>query len=197
MFFTDSYRALRRGERMLALRYFLISIIVIAVVALPAGFYALRRFEREATFHPERAALGGLWRVPPAAEEVWFKTSDGVRLYGWLFHSQAAPATAHVIYFHGNGGNLSYCDWVGKELAARGFDVLIFDYRGYGRSGGEPAGERELYADADAAYDFLTGERGVAPRSVVLYGQSLGTAAAIDLASVAPALKGRAKLKRR
>ncbi|HEV7891840.1 MAG TPA: alpha/beta hydrolase [Pyrinomonadaceae bacterium] len=183
MFFTDSYRALRRGERMLALRYFLISILVIAVVALPAGFYMLRRFEREATFHPERAAIGGLWRVPVGAEDVRFKSADGVRLYGWLFHTQTRPASASVIYFHGNGGNLSYCDWVGAELAARGLDVLVFDYRGYGRSEGEPVGERELYADADAAYDFLTRERGVAPGSVVLYGQSLGTAAAIDLAS--------------
>lgn len=183
MFFTDSYRALRRGERMLALRYFLISILVIAVVALSAGYFMLRRFEASATFHPERAALGGLWRVPRGAEEVWFKTSDGVKLYGWLFHSQAKPADASVIYFHGNGGNLSYCDWVGAELAARGFDVLIFDYRGYGRSEGEPMGERELYADADAAYDFMTKERGVAARSVVLYGQSLGTAASIDVAS--------------
>ncbi len=183
MFFTDAYRALRRGERMLALRYFLISIIVIAVVALPAGFFMLRRFEASATFHPERAAIGGLWRAPGGAEEVWFKTADGLKLYGWLFHSQGRPASASVIYFHGNGGNLSYCDWVGAELAARGFDVLIFDYRGYGRSEGEPTGERELYADADAAYDFMTKERGAHAARVVLYGQSLGAAAAIDLAS--------------
>jgi fermentation-respiration switch protein FrsA (DUF1100 family) len=183
MFFTDAYRAFRRGERMLALRYLLISIIVIAVVALPAGFYMLRRFESSATFHPERAAAGGLWRVPLGAEEVWFKTSDGLKLYGWLFHPQGRPASASVIYFHGNGGNLSYCDWVGRELAARGFDVLIFDYRGYGRSEGEPVGERELYMDADAAYDFVTKERGAHAGRVVLYGQSLGTAAAIDVAS--------------
>jgi fermentation-respiration switch protein FrsA (DUF1100 family) len=183
MFFTDSYRALRRGERMLALRYFLISILVIAVVALPAGFYMLRRFEASAMFHPERAALSGLWRVPIGSEEVWFRNASGQKLNGRLFHTKNQPAQAAVIYFHGNGGNLSYCDWVGTELAARGLDVLVFDYRGYGRSEGEPVGERELYADADAAYDFLTKERGVAPRSVVLYGQSLGTAAAIDVAS--------------
>jgi uncharacterized protein len=183
MFFTDAYKALRRGERMLALRYFLISILVIAVVALPAGFLMLRRFERSATFHPERASVDGLWRVPAGAEEVWFKTADGLKLYGQLFHSQTRPVSAAVIYFHGNGGNLSYCDWVGPALAARGFDVVIFDYRGYGRSEGEPVGERELYADADAAYDFLTKARGVEPRRVVLYGQSLGTAAAIDVAS--------------
>lgn len=183
MFFTDSYRALRRGERALALRYFVISILVLAVIGLPVGFLLLRRFEASATFHPERAALGGLWRVPRGAEEVWFETSDGVKLFGWFFRSTAQPAGATVIYFHGNGGNLSYCDWVGESLSARGFDVLLFDYRGYGRSQGEPTDERGLYADADAAYDFVTKARGVDARRVVLYGQSLGTAAAADVAS--------------
>ena len=183
MFFSDSYKALRRGERALALRYFVISILVLAVIGLPVGFYMLRRFEASATFHPERAALGGLWRVPQGAEEVWFETADGVKLYGWLFRASESPAAATVVYFHGNGGNLSYCDWVGAGLAARGFDVLLFDYRGYGRSHGEPTDERKLYADADAAYDFVTKTRGVTARRVVLYGQSLGTAAATDVAS--------------
>src|SRR5215204_3693965 len=183
MFFTDSYMALRRGERALAFRYFVISILVLAVIGLPVGFFMLRRFEASAVFHPESAALGGLWRVPPGAEEVWFETSDGVKLYGWLFHAEGRPAAATVIYFHGNGGNLSYCDWVGESLAARGFDVLLFDYRGYGRSLGESSDERGLYTDADAAYDFVTKGRGVHARSVVLYGQSLGTAAATAVAS--------------
>jgi fermentation-respiration switch protein FrsA (DUF1100 family) len=183
MFFTDSYRALRRGERALALRYFVISVLVILLIGLPVGFFMLRRFEAQVIFHPERAAAAGIWRVPQGAEEVWFRTADGVRLYGWLFHARGRPAGGTVVYFHGNGGNLSYCDWVGAELSARGFDVLLFDYRGYGRSEGEPDGERGLYADADAAYDFLTKERGVRPSRVVLYGQSLGTAAAADVAA--------------
>ncbi|MDQ5836280.1 MAG: alpha/beta hydrolase [Acidobacteriota bacterium] len=183
MFFTDSYKALRRGRRALALRYFVISILTLAIIGLPVGFLLLRRFESAVTFHPERAAFAGLWRVPEGAEEVWFKTADGVRLYGWLFHPKTLPASATVVYFHGNGGNLSYCDWVGTALAARGFDVLLFDYRGYGRSEGEPTDERGVYADADAAYDFVTKERGVPAERVVLYGQSLGTTAAVDVAS--------------
>lgn len=184
MFFTDSYRALRRGRRALAMRYFVISILVLAIIGLPAGYLLLRRFEASATFHPERAAAGGVWRVPQGAEEVWFKTADGLRLYGWHFRAVGqTPAAATVIYFHGNGGNVSYCDWVGEALAGRGFDVLVFDYRGYGRSEGEMTGERGLYADADAAYDFVTRERGVPAGRVALYGQSLGTAAAADLAA--------------
>src|SRR5919198_570309 len=131
MFFTDSYRALRRGRRMLALRYFVISILTLAIIGLPVGFLMLRRFEAAVTFHPERAAVGGLWRVPQNAEEVWFKTADGVRLYGWLFHSKTPHAAATVIYFHGNGGEPSYCDWGGAPLSQRGFDVLLFDYPGH------------------------------------------------------------------
>jgi uncharacterized protein len=183
VFFTDSYQALRRGRRALALRYFVISILTLAIIGLPVGFLMLRRFEAAVTFHPERAAVGGLWRVPAGAEEVWFKTADGVRLYGWLFHAKAQTPAATVIYFHGNGGNLSYCDWVGSSLSERGFDVLLFDYRGYGRSEGEPTDERGVYADADAAYDFVVRGRGVPAERVVLYGQSLGTAAAVDVAS--------------
>ncbi len=183
MFFTDSYQALRRGERALAVRYFVISLLVIALIALPVGFFMLRRFEASIIFHPERAALGGLWRVPQGAEEVWFRNAEGLRLHGWFFHSKTQPAHATVVYAHGNGGNLSYCDWVGESLAARGFDVLLFDYRGYGRSEGEAAGEAGLYADAEAAYDFVTKERGVPARRVVLYGQSLGTAAVGDVAA--------------
>lgn len=183
MFFTDSYQALRRGERALAVRYFVISLLVIALIALPVGFFMLRRFEASVIFHPERAALGGLWGVPQGAEEVWFRNAEGLKLHSWFFHSKTQPAHATVVYAHGNGGNLSYCDWVGESLAARGFDVLLFDYRGYGRSEGEAADEAGLYADAEAAYDFVTRERGVPAGRVVLYGQSLGTAAVGDLAA--------------
>ncbi len=183
MFITDSYRALRRGERALAVRHFVISVLVIALVGLPVGFFMLRRFEASVIFHPERAALGGVWRVPRGAEEVWFGNAEGGRLYGWFFRSRTQPAHATVLYAHGNGGNVSYCGWVGEELSARGFDVLVFDYRGYGRSEGEAAGEAGLYADTEAAYDFLTKGRGVPAGRVALYGQSLGTAAVADVAA--------------
>ncbi|HLM57911.1 MAG TPA: alpha/beta hydrolase [Pyrinomonadaceae bacterium] len=182
MLFSDSYKALRRGEGALAVRYLVISFLILLLIFVPLGFFLLRRFEASATFHPERGAWGGSWKAPSGAEDVWFETADGVKLHGWFFRGEGQPA-ATVIYFHGNGGNLSYCGWVGAELSRRGFDVLLFDYRGYGRSEGTPADERGLYADADAAYDFVTKERGADPERVVLYGQSLGTAAAADVAA--------------
>lgn len=183
MFLIDSYLARRRGERLRAVRIALLSIAVLALVALPAGYFMLRRFERAVTFHPERKPLGGVWRVPEGGEDVWFKTADGTRLHGWFVRASKQPAAATVIYFHGNGGNISYLGWVGESLAARGNDVLLFDYRGYGRSEGEVTDERGLYADADAAYDYVVKERGVRPDSLTLYGQSLGTTAVADLAA--------------
>src|SRR5918997_5461485 len=158
MFFTDSYKALRRGERRRALTMAMLSVLTLVLIGLPAGYFALRRFEASVTFHPERAPWGGSWRAPRGGEEVWFRTADGSRLHGWFVRAPTQPAAATVVYFHGNGGNISYVDWVGEQLAARGFDVLLFDYRGYSRSEGAVSDERGLYEDADAAYDFVVRE---------------------------------------
>ena len=70
-----------------------------------------------------------------------------------------------------------------RVLAARGFNALLFDYRGYGRSEGNLEDEQGLYADADAAYEYVVRERNAPTRAIVLYGQSLGTAAVADLAA--------------
>jgi fermentation-respiration switch protein FrsA (DUF1100 family) len=70
-------------------------------------------------------------------------------------------------------------------LRARGADVLVIDYRGYGRSSGTPS-EQGTYRDADAAYDYLVGTRGLDPKQLVLYGESLGAAVAVDVAARKP-----------
>ncbi|HYP53499.1 MAG TPA: alpha/beta hydrolase [Pyrinomonadaceae bacterium] len=183
MFFTDSYKALRRGERRRALTLAMLSVLTIALIGLPVGFFMLRRFEASVTFHPERAPWGGGWRAPRGGEDVWFETADGSRLHGWFVRSASQPAAATVVYFHGHGGNISYVEWVGVQWSARGFDVLLFDYRGYVRSEGSVSDERGIYEDAAAAYDFAVGARGARPERIVLYGQSLGTAAAAELAA--------------
>jgi fermentation-respiration switch protein FrsA (DUF1100 family) len=92
-----------------------------------------------------------------------------------------------VLFFHGNAGNLSHRADMLLRLTRPGVNVLIIDYRGYGRSQGRPS-EQGLYADATAAWTFLTAERGVDEDRIVLFGKSLGGAVAIDLAArVAPA----------
>jgi len=153
------------------------------VFALLVSFLMIRWLESAITFHPAKSAAGDSPTLPASAQDVWFTTTDGVRLHGWKFTPSTKPTASTVIYFHGNGGNITNVGWVGKLLASRGLGVLIFDYRGYGFSEGLLRNEDELYRDADAAYDFVTGN---GASNIVLYGQSLGTAAVADLASRRP-----------
>ncbi len=161
----------------------LLTIIFTIVSVLALVFFGGRFLESMLTFHPVRYTPDEVWTLPANAEDVWFKASDNTRLHGWFFHARTHPAAATVLYFHGNGGNLSYAGWIGERLAGNSLDVLIFDYRGYGRSEGRMTNERALLADANAAYDYLLRERKVRPERLALYGQSLGTTAAIDTAS--------------
>ena len=157
-------------------------IIVLSIVAL-AFVFLLRRVEHFLTYHPNGYKPGPEWTLPPNGEEVWIPVAGGQRINAWLLKSATQPATATVLYCHGNGGNLTNVSWIGAELAQQGFDVLLMDYRGYGRSDGSPVNERALDADGEAAYDYLIQQRGVNPENLALYGSSLGTTVAIDVAS--------------
>lgn len=181
-----SYEHLSSGSRRLFLRRTLLTTLLFIIIGGTLGYYGVRRFELAVTYHPEPYAPGESWRLPAGGEDVWFTTADGIRLHGWFVRSRTQPAHATILYAHGNGGNLSYVGWLAERLAARRFDVLLFDYRGYGRSEGELSEERGIYADADAAYEYLVRERGVRPEHLVLYGQSLGTTVVTDVASRKP-----------
>lgn len=161
----------------------LIACFVASAFLVLTLFLALRWFEHAVSFQPVRYDAKQGWKQPTEATDVWLTKSDGLKLHGWFFVANRAPAIATVIFFHGNGGNISNVGWVGQRLSSRGLNVLLLDYRGYGRSEGDVNGERGLYADADAGYQYVTKTLGVGPESVVLYGQSLGTAVAADLAS--------------
>lgn len=134
------------------------------------------------TFRPERMTAQERKSPPEGAEIVWFNSADGTRLNGWFFRSQSRLAPVTIIFFHGNGGNITNIGWMGQRFAKHGFNVLLFDYRGYGTSDGVAANEADLYADGDAAVAFVT-SRGIPREDIVLYGQSLGTAVACDVAS--------------
>ena len=179
----DSFNLLNRGDRRTFKRRLLLTLVLVILIGAPLLYFAGRRFEAALTFHPVRYDGGPSWRLPRGGEDVWFETRGGVRLHGWFVRGGGQQPAPTVIYFHGNGGNLSYVGWLARELSARGFDVLLFDYKGYGRSDGATTDEQSVYEDADAAYDYVVTARGVPPRMVLLYGQSLGTAAAVDVAS--------------
>lgn len=119
-------------------------------------------------------------------EEVWFQASDGVKLFGWFVEAPGSPAV--MIWCHGNAGNISHRLDNIAEWHRRGLSLLIFDYRGYGRSDGRPS-EDGLYRDAQAAYQFLTQQRGVPPERLIIFGRSLGAAVAGELAATQPAAR--------
>lgn len=117
-------------------------------------------------------------------EELAVTTADGVRLHGWWVPADGARFT--VLHFHGNAGNIGHRLEHLELLHGLGLNVVLFDYRGYGRSEGAP-GEAGLQRDAEAMWDYLTAMRRIAPRDIVLHGQSMGGAIAAWLAARRPA----------
>jgi len=113
-------------------------------------------------------------------EDVDFSASDGTKLTGWFVPVEKPKAT--ILFCHGNGGNISHRLLTLQQLHDLRLQVFIFDYRGYGRSEGNPS-EYGTYLDAEAAWLYLTQERGVLPDKLIIHGRSLGGAIAVQLAS--------------
>lgn len=107
---------------------------------------------------------------------------DGEALDLWWIPSLTRPPRGVVVFCHGNAGSIEHRIGAAGAWVRRGFDVALFDYRGYGASEGTPS-EAGLFADARAVHAFATTERGHDPRRVLAYGRSLGGAVAIDLAA--------------
>jgi fermentation-respiration switch protein FrsA (DUF1100 family) len=126
----------------------------------------------------------GYWEAQAllSAHDVWLDAHDGTRIHAWsILAGDGGLVTLHL---HGNGGNITHRYPQFHEIAATGSSILALDYRGYGRSAGTPT-EKGLYQDAQAAYDYLL-QTGCRPSQIVLHGESMGTAVAVDLASRRP-----------
>lgn len=118
-------------------------------------------------------------------ETVALRTDDGQTLHGWWLPHRRPRAT--LLFFHGNAGNISHRLDSLEIFHDLGLEVLIVDYRGYGRSSGTPS-EAGLYRDARAAWRWLTDERRIAPENIIVFGRSMGGAVASELAAqVTPA----------
>jgi fermentation-respiration switch protein FrsA (DUF1100 family) len=157
-------------------RFFLVGLpLLLAIV-----YGALRFAANSAVYYPLRYP-DGLWNLQRdvGATDVWLTARDGVKLNAWWI---AAPQARLVtVFFHGNGGNLTHRVEHMRAIIAAGSSLLIPDYRGYGKSEGKPS-EAGLYMDAEAAYQWLI-EQGHTPERIVIQGESLGSAVAIDLAA--------------
>lgn len=114
-----------------------------------------------------------------AYEEVTFTTADGIKLHAWYIFGKQRPAQGSVLFFHGNAHNISHYYLIAKGFVEAGYNLLIFDYRGYGLSEGEPSPEG-LLADADAAWAYLLKRPETQPGQIVVFAQSLGGSVALD-----------------
>lgn len=158
-------------------------ILLIAVVYGALLLFVFIIYQPRLLFLP---TIGGrnIERTPAqlglAFEEVRLTTDDNIRLDGWFV--PAAEADGVVLFCHGNAGNISHRLDSPALLHDLGLSVLIFDYRGYGRSQGSPS-EAGTYADAEAAWRYLVTERRIAPQRIILFGRSLGAAVATRLAT--------------
>jgi fermentation-respiration switch protein FrsA (DUF1100 family) len=141
----------------------------------------LTRMENSLIFVPTVYPVGNWQPAGVSFEDVWFTAADGTRLHGWYVPHENPRAV--VLFAHGNGGNLSdRADLLPILRDDLRLTVMMFDYRGYGRSEGS-ADEQGVLQDARAARAWLAQRTGVAERDIVLMGRSLGAAVAVDLAA--------------
>jgi len=152
------------------------------VVLIMTMMLLVRTVEPMFAFFPSRGEDVTPRELGARFEAITLRTSDDQRLHAWLL--PASPLRAHIIYFHGNGGNLSVWAPILVGLPRHGYSVLAVDYRGYGLSTGRPS-ERGLYRDVDAVIDaaWRDGDLRV---PIVYWGRSLGAAMAAYAASVKP-----------
>lgn len=138
--------------------------------------------ERRMIYYPSRLLVATPDRWGWSYEDVWLTTADGVRIHGWWLPATNQPSPLTILLLHGNAGNVSHRQEKLHILRELGVNVLIIDYRGYGRSDGIP-NETGTYADARAAYTHLVKTLRLEPKHIVLYGESLGAAVAVQLAT--------------
>jgi uncharacterized protein len=138
-------------------------------------------FEDQLIFVPSKYPEGD-WRPQGLGqEEVALQSADGTKLHGWYVPCQ--NPRAFILFCHGNAGNITDRVEILRELRdVVGAAVFIFDYRGYGQSEGSP-NEAGVAADARAARRWLADRAKVAERQIVVMGESLGGAVAVDVAA--------------
>ena len=155
------------------------SIVRIVVFAYVGLLVLLFLFQSKLVYFPTRVIEQTPRDFGMAFEDVTLETEDGVKIHGWYVPADDAKGT--VLFFHGNGGNISHRLPTLQTFREMSLNTLIIDYRGYGRSEGSP-GEEGTYCDAEAAWTWLTKTKNVPPGKLVIFGRSLGGAVASHLA---------------
>ena len=158
--------------------------LVLGIALLIAVCYGLAAaylyfFQEKFVYRPSTRRGATPASVGMYYEEVALVANDGVRLAGWYLPLINARGT--VLFCHGNAGNISHLLAVAQDAHRLGLGILLFDYRGYGQSEGTPS-EEGTHRDAEAAWNYLVQEAGLAPDQIAIIGRSLGGPIAARLA---------------
>jgi len=156
------------------------SIFILILIGYSLILLLLYLMQAKLVYFPDKNILITPREVGLAFTEYTFKTEDDLKLHGWYIPVENAHGT--FLFFHGNAGNISHRLESIHTFTELGFNVFIFDYRGYGFSDGKPS-EKGTYRDGDAAWNFLTRELKKPPEKIVIFGRSMGSAIAASLAS--------------
>lgn len=162
----------------------ILKLVIAAALVYVSVAVLLYIFQTKMIFHPFRVLVGTPADYKFEYKDLTLKTGDGVDIHAWFIPAPEADAPV-ILYCHGNAGNISHRLDSIALFRRLGLGVMIFDYRGYGRSGGSVT-EAGLYEDAAAAWNHLTETAGIPPGDIIILGRSLGGAVAANLAAKHP-----------
>lgn len=156
---------------------------ILRIFSVLLGLYILLllatySFQKQIIFRPQPLAATHIFKFSANFEEFELIAEDGHAINA-LYFKRKSPAKGLVLYFHGNADNLQRWGKYHEDFTARNYEVLMIDYRGYGKTKG-PLSEVAMYQDAQLAYDWA--RKKYPAEEIIIYGRSLGTAVASNLA---------------
>jgi pimeloyl-ACP methyl ester carboxylesterase len=175
-------------------KWFFTGLVALAVIAYASGCGYMWVNQKYYIFMPQRE----ITRTPAdhdlTFEDIYLPVAspnDGSieRMHCWWIPTEH-PTGRNLIYLHGSAFNIGANVNHARRFKDLGFSVLLISYRGYGRSEGSFPTEAQVYADAEAAWDYLVDQKGIPPGDIFIYGHSLGGAVAINLAVAHPEARG-------
>jgi fermentation-respiration switch protein FrsA (DUF1100 family) len=157
--------------------------LFIYLLCIFAGLLVVLYFcQSRLVFHPSRDFSAYPSDIGLRFEDVFLETEDSLKIHSWFVFTNEPKRNGVVLFCHGNAGNISDRIFSIDFFNKLGYDVFIFDYRGYGKSDGTPS-EQGTYLDANAAYEYLVEKKGMPEDKIVIFGRSIGGAVAVDLAA--------------
>lgn len=162
----------------------LVSQLIGLLIIIGFCWLFFRWFERNNIYFPFKEIEAFPTQIGLKYEDIYIQTQDRIQLNGWFVPS-SDTAIGTILFCHGNAGNISHRLDKLKIFHELNLNTIIFDYRGYGRSKGSVL-EKGTYLDARAVYDYLPSRKDIDPSKIILYGESLGCAIAIELARQKP-----------